>query len=209
MAILLRRGFIPDAAVKAYTFIDEIQAQTTDGSGNFSKSETFGTGTFLIVVGVSTFGNTAGSVSVGGTSLTLATSDTTGQFAGLYYGVVTTSGSATVQLTAFTASAQIGVTVWKCSGLSSNSPKQAVHWGGTPSTTINVTAVDFMFSQVYDNAAGSITFAGSTEVPTRSNAFTNVFGYGDADWTIIATNAAFTVSAGGDGSLTAVAVTFA
>ncbi len=114
-------------------------------------------------------------------------------------GLVTSgSGSQAVTITWASANFQDKIAhVWAATGLNSNTAKHtafANRIGGAGGTaTIDVTAGDFLFAGALSTTQP--TFAGSTEAPVGDhNQASGVFNTRGSDWTIVSTNASFTIA---------------
>lgn len=174
------------------------------GSGQFSGSGNIATYTInigtatstrYIVVGLQANGTAAYTMTAAGTSLNsdvlLAPggNNTSQIFSGL---VTSGSGSQSIVATCDSCTFQARtVFVWVITSLNTNAVKHTASSQSGSSMSINVTAGDFLFTTRNQNP---VTFNGSTEAP-----FENLTGSGStisgADWTIISTNAAFSVTA--------------
>ena len=176
----------------AYTFRGT--ASDLTGTANPSYSIDIGTASAdrLIIVGFICAGSAgAASVTVNGTGLTLAVSAAPAAVAEVWYGLVTSgSGTQTVQVNGASNFFERDIIVWAATGLSSNVVKQTASDNGTQN--INVSASDFLFAINYTTGTPSnFDYSSSTESPTGIHTTAQSFG---GDWTVISTNAAFSVA---------------
>lgn len=161
----------------------------------------------LIVVALGIQFAAATNIVVAGTTIT--TPDITGNNGGantlaIYSSLVTTgSGLQTITVNGVVGFEEVGISVWACTGLSSNTVKHSNYGTGQP-LSMNVTAGDFMFAMDATSNFAT-TFLGSTENPTAPAHVVDAVGpcYNSAEWiSIVSTNAAFSIAGTGAGGTT-------
>jgi hypothetical protein len=188
----------------AYTF--QNTASTTAAGAALSASIDIGAAQAnrLIVVGCTTgSGALTTSVVVNGVTLTADNNSTGG--VSIFSGIVASgSGAQTVAVTWASGNFDSrGFTVWRVTGLSSNLVKNIASGAGQ-TATVNVTAGDLMFGVAAFATGGPAPFSSSTETPFATH--TAATQGSSADWTIVGTNASFTINstiAGGSGNAVA------
>jgi hypothetical protein len=137
------------------------------------------------------------SIVIAGTTIT--TPDVSGSNGGAnslsFYSSLIPAGSGvqTITVNGVTIFEEVGISVWACTGLSSNTVKNS-NYQSNSLLSINVSAGDFLFA-MDASASATTTFSGSTQTPTASHVVDSVNpNYNSADWiSIAATNAAFSV----------------
>jgi hypothetical protein len=145
-----------------------------------SATQANGTMTAVTVNGVSctvdtTVGNAVGSVGVASCP-------------GASYG----SGSQTIAVTWSAGSFNgRGFSAWVCSNMTSTTVQGHNSAGGASSTTVAVTAGDFLFAA---NPASAPSWASSTQSPSNTQSNIGTAAVSTADWTIASTNASFSVA---------------
>lgn len=170
---------------------------TSSGNNDATFSIDIGTASAdrLVIVGCTVGNNTTiTSVVVAGVTLTADISAVNNYRVAIYSGVVNAGdGAQNVVITwASAAFQEKNAFVWTATGLASNLKKQTTSYVGTTGS-INVTAGDFMFVVGRDTSTAPV-WTTSTEAPAASrNVATLNTG---ADWTILATNAAFAINSG-------------
>jgi hypothetical protein len=203
---------VGEGSPKAYTYRDSISS--TAGGHVVSASIDIGTAAadryVLVACGVQNGDPDPISVVVNGVTLTkiyfeAATPTGLGFYSGL---VASGSGPQTCAVT-FTSASFEGklMAVWTMTGLVSTTPKQTVLQASTSAPLpIPVDAGDFLFAVGW-TVSGTPVFSSSTETPARDAIFAGGTSR-TADWTIVSTNAAFSVAISG-GTAHRLAVTFA
>jgi hypothetical protein len=173
----------------------------TDNINNATRTYSINIGTAsadrLVVVGVGAANAAPTAVTVAGVTMTADVVAGAGPAAGMYSALVTSgSGAQNVVVTGMGAFTECGVSVWTCTGLSSNLVKHTGSINGSNGVfSINVTAADFLFATC-EGASASASYASSTQAPTAAHVV-DTFGpfISSADWISIAsTNAAFSVN---------------
>lgn len=182
------------ASSPAYVF----RGSGTDSSGNSNATFSIDIGPasadrLLIVASAVGTSTTITSVVVNGVTLTPDITAVNAFRVGINSGLVTAgSGAQNVVITWAAASFfEKSAFVWTATGLASNVVKQTT--SGITSGNINVTAGDFLFA-VSRSVVGFPDFATSTETPDGTRTVGSLTT--SADWTVDATNAAFSVNAG-------------
>jgi hypothetical protein len=198
-------------AAAGYTFRSQ-QNVVDSGSGINDISVDLGTASAdrLVVVafGVSTSAATLG-VTCNSVTLTQDVNQSTTNYEVAFFSGVVPTGSG-VQTIHTTNSSTFRIhyyTVWTLTRLASNLVRHTGGWdGGVGSTgTINVTAGDFLFAQTVANTGGTSSYSGSTQAAAATHSQTNTQVSFSADWTIVASNAAFTIQQNASGATTAMA----
>jgi hypothetical protein len=197
---LLRGQKVVTGAVTGYTFRSQ-QTVTDGGFGNNDLSVDLGPASAgrLVVVAFGVPSNAASTLGVTCNSVTLtkdADQNLTQYRSAIFSGVVPTgSGVQTIHTTNSSVYLAHFYTIWTLTGLASTLVKHTGGWdGGLGSTgTINVSAGDFLFVQTVSNTGGTPDYSGSTQVAAATRSQANVYVSFSADWTITASNAAFTV----------------
>lgn len=133
------------------------------------------------------------SVTVNGVSLNKDVSEPAGNGCSIWSGLVTTgsgtNGGNNVTIVTPAAFVELDVALWTAVRLNSNVVKHTALSTTSP-FSINVTAGDFLFAV---EVSGTVNWSGSTETPFSIHSL-NLENA--ADWTIIATNASFSVVSG-------------
>ena len=175
----------------SYAFI--ASASSAGSGAAVSSSIAIGTAAanrIIVIAGGSSGGVAISTVTLNSTSCTIDVSSASSFVAscpGSTYG----SGSQTAVVTWASGSFnQRGFSAWAATGMSSTTVSHIASGSGS-STTINVAASDFMFLGV-SVGNGTPTYSGNTQAPSNTQSIIASFVF-SADWSVVSTNASFTI----------------
>jgi len=193
---------------KSFTF-RSIQTSYDDSQNALTFSVDIGTAAADRVVIVNAQSQnlpTISGVTVNGTSLAQAVSDTVSGGASEMWSGVVASGSGAVNVVVTWAGAAFltrSIAVWTATGLDSTTPQAT----SANEATLSVAAGDFLFAGSFGVNSVAPSMAGFTEAPTEHTASVSTYAFTAGDLTVASTNAAFDPNCSVDGVAAAV-VTF-
>ena len=192
-------GLSSAAAAESYAFIGSASAATSPTTLTFSM--TIGTG--YVIAGLTETGGSSYTVTINGVSLT---QDVAGSGAFIFSG--TLSSSATTNNVVITCTGctfqSRAIFVWLAQNLQQQSVRVTAT-SGSGSVTIGVTAGYYLFTTQV-NTGTTATYNGSTQAPAENLA---VASFGNAaEWSIVSTNASFSIVSSQPGNGQGVAATY-